>query len=223
VVEQILRLVNAHEILRTTFVTNDQGFRQIIRPDASSFEVPHVVVDELSTFLDEDVKRGFSIGEKHFVRMSVATDASGSYVVLTIHHTLYDGWSLPLLVSDLCDAIDSKPIPSRPSFRSVVDYIEAQDKHKTEEYWREKLAGVSGSSIASTMTAESSEVSSDVPLSNSVPAAEVVEAAKSAGVTVAVLTKMAWVLTLRKFLRQNDIVIGQVLSNREMPVRGIER
>ncbi|CAK4715046.1 unnamed protein product, partial [Aphanomyces euteiches] len=41
--------------------------------------------------------------------------------------------------------------------------------------------------------------------------------------TLATLTKFAWGATLRKFLRQDDIVMGQVVSNRSLPVKEIER
>ncbi|KAH9111102.1 hypothetical protein LEN26_013542, partial [Aphanomyces euteiches] len=47
-------------------------------------------------------------------------------------------------------------------------------------------------------------------------------AAKRAGVTLDTLTKCAWVATLRKFLRQNDIIMGQVLLNGKLSVNGSE-
>ncbi|KAF0708298.1 hypothetical protein As57867_006378, partial [Aphanomyces stellatus] len=41
-------------------------------------------------------------------------------------------------------------------------------------------------------------------------------------VTVAEITKLAWAATLRKYTRQNDIVFGQVMANRDIPVKDAE-
>ena len=45
--------------------------------------------------------------------------------------------------------------------------------------------------------------------------------AKQVGVTVAVVVKLAWAATLRKYTRQK--VFGQVLSNRNIPVRDADK
>lgn len=52
---------------------------------------------------------------------------------------------------------------------------------------------------------------------------EVAEAAQQAGVTVADLTKFAFALTLRKFTREDDVVFGEVLANRDIPVQDADR
>ncbi|KAF0708283.1 hypothetical protein As57867_006384, partial [Aphanomyces stellatus] len=46
--------------------------------------------------------------------------------------------------------------------------------------------------------------------------------AQRVGVTVAEITKLAWAATLRKYTRQNDIVFGQVMANRDIPVKDAE-
>ncbi|KAH9070911.1 hypothetical protein Ae201684P_007456 [Aphanomyces euteiches] len=47
--------------------------------------------------------------------------------------------------------------------------------------------------------------------------------AQTAGVTIADLAKLSWASTLRKNARRNDVVIGEVLSNRDIPVKDADR
>jgi len=55
------------------------------------------------------------------------------------------------------------------------------------------------------------------------PMPTITDAAKSVGVTLAVFVKLAWAATLRKYTRQNDVVFGQVMSNRNIPVKDVQR
>ncbi|CAK4966004.1 unnamed protein product, partial [Aphanomyces euteiches] len=221
--EGFLRLAKQHEILRTTFGSLQSGLVQIIRQDPADHIIQHVAVSRLEEFMKADHTRGFELGDFFFVRLTTVVDDVGRYAVLTIHHTLYDGWSLPLLVSDLLDAFHGRPVSARPNFRAFVDYIEAQDEESTRLYWQSALTDASPSILASTnspTTIEDDDISS---LQFEVAGNKLTEAAKRAGVTLATLTKFAWAATMRKFLRQDDIVMGQVLSNRNAPVKGIER
>lgn len=53
--------------------------------------------------------------------------------------------------------------------------------------------------------------------------AAMMEAARRVNVTVAIFVKLAWAATLRKYTRQNDVVFGQVMSNRNIPVKDVDR
>ncbi|KAF0708869.1 hypothetical protein As57867_006168, partial [Aphanomyces stellatus] len=48
-------------------------------------------------------------------------------------------------------------------------------------------------------------------------------AAQRVGVSPAEFNKIAWALTLRKYTRQDDVVFGQVMANRDIPVKDAER
>ncbi|CAK5015728.1 unnamed protein product, partial [Aphanomyces euteiches] len=124
------------------FVVTSSGIYQTIRNDLSEIDISTVSASSLDDFLTADFSRGFEIGAKHFVRLTFVDVADEFYVVLTIHHALYDGWSLPMLLRDLMDAYCGHDITERPSFRRVVDYIEAQDKAVTEAHWWSYMEGL---------------------------------------------------------------------------------
>ncbi|CAK5014814.1 unnamed protein product [Aphanomyces euteiches] len=217
------RVARQHEILRTTFVSLSSGLVQIIRSDIAEPSVEHASVPHLEDFFKANYARGFALGDRSFVRFTIVSAGSEEYAVLTIHHALYDGWSFSLLVEDLLDAFHGRPISSRPSFRGFVDYIQAQDANKTQAYWKsalDKIVPTIIGSIGSKIIDDDQGVES---LKFTLPVEFVSLAAKHAGVTLATLTKFAWAMTLAKHLRQRDVVLIEIVSNRNTPVRGIER
>ncbi|ETV91420.1 hypothetical protein H310_13969 [Aphanomyces invadans] len=217
-------VVQQNDVLRSTFVTTARGIFQVIREDAADVEVAEVRVSSLDAFLAQDYARGFAVGDKFFVRLALVEAEDGSFAVLTIHHALYDGWSLSMLMGDLMDAYSGVAVPSRPSFCNVVDYIEAQDAGATEAYWRSYLDGAVPSPIGSLVDL-SPEAGEARPLSTvcKVSMADLTKAAQRCGVTVADLTKLAWAATLRKYTRQDDVVFGEVLANRDIAVKDADR
>ncbi|RHY78073.1 hypothetical protein DYB38_013051, partial [Aphanomyces astaci] len=218
-------LVQQHDILRTTFLTTSTGMYQVIRPDIQELEVPTVAVASLADFLEDDLARGFYTTDKFFVRLTIVNTDKGHFGVLTIHHCLYDGWSMTMFWNDLADLLDGKPLPERPSFRHVVDYIQAQDTRAAEEFWRSYLNGVVVTSLETNGIPRNCLAdSSDQPLSIDTTAclSSLSEAAQTLRVTVAELVKFAWAATVRKYTRQNDVVFGQVVANRDIPVHDVD-
>ena len=70
-------------------------------------------------------------------------------LIFCIHHALFDGWSLNLMMEELLLRYQQKPLPARPL--NWFDYnIWAQDLAKSNRfqdslvYWRKKLQGVEG-------------------------------------------------------------------------------
>ncbi|KAH9156261.1 hypothetical protein LEN26_003247, partial [Aphanomyces euteiches] len=100
--------------------------------------------------------------------------------------------------------------------------LKTGDGTKTQAYLEAVLRGVTPSLVAS----NGYKILADDKLSPSMQFESHVDtlslAAKRAGVTLDTLTKCAWVATLRKFLRQNDIIVGQVLLNGKLSVNGSE-
>ncbi|KAF0711852.1 hypothetical protein As57867_005003, partial [Aphanomyces stellatus] len=215
-------LVKASDILRTSFVTTPSGIYQVIRPDIQDMVVAQVEVASIEDFLREDFVRGFEIGDKYFVRLTIAASGSDRFGVLTIHHALYDGWAISMLLSDLYDVLCGKSLANRPSFQRVVDYIEAQDKVATENYWRAYMDGITSTPLGSTNSVASPR-EEPLAVQSTLSMAELAKAAQRVGITVAELTRLAWAATLRKYTRQNDVVFGQVMANRDIPVKDADR
>ncbi|KAL2917081.1 hypothetical protein HK105_203513 [Polyrhizophydium stewartii] len=219
-------VVQHHAILRTSFVsTVAGGIVQVVRASADAAECVAVAAP-LAQHLAADKARGFSLADASWIRAALVCDPAGSaqHVVVTIHHALYDGWSLPMIMRDLAAALDGHALEPRPAFRTVVDFIAAQDAAATEAFWTQQLVGLEPAQPLSLGHSARTD-DEDAPLAQacSTPMAELQRAAQRAGVTVAVVLKAAWAATLRKFTRSHDVVFGEVLANRDIAVGGADR
>ncbi|KAL2911132.1 hypothetical protein HK105_209413 [Polyrhizophydium stewartii] len=219
-------VVQHHAILRTSFVsTVAGGIVQVVRASADAAECVAVAAS-LAQHLAADKARGFSLADASWIRVALVCDPAGSaqHVVVTIHHALYDGWSLPMIMRDLAAALDGHALEPRPAFRTVVDFIAAQDAAATDAFWTQQLAGLEPAQPLSLGHSARTD-DEDAPLAQacSTPMAELQRAAQRAGVTVAVVLKAAWAATLRKFTRSHDVVFGEVLANRDIAVAGADR
>ncbi|KAL2911181.1 hypothetical protein HK105_209355 [Polyrhizophydium stewartii] len=219
-------VVQHHAILRTSFVsTVAGGIVQVVRASADAAECVAVAAS-LAQHLAADKARGFSLADASWIRVALVCDPAGSaqHVVVTIHHALYDGWSLPMIMRDLAAALDGHALEPRPAFRTVVDFIAAQDAAATEAFWTQQLVGLEPAQPLSLGHSARTD-DEDAPLAQacSTPMAELQRAAQRAGVTVAVVLKAAWAATLRKFTRSHDVVFGEVLANRDIAVAGADR
>ncbi|KAH9162743.1 hypothetical protein LEN26_000811 [Aphanomyces euteiches] len=132
------QLAQRYDVFQSTFVPTQHGIFQVYLNDTQEFKIYHVSVRSYEEYLKSDASRGFIVGQP-FARCSLVTELSKKYLVITMHHSLTDGWTSSLLVGDLMDAYFRKPLPNRPSFRTVIDYIEAQDAAASETFWRSYL------------------------------------------------------------------------------------
>ncbi|KAF0708274.1 hypothetical protein As57867_006385, partial [Aphanomyces stellatus] len=215
-------IVHHHDILRTTFVTSMSGVYQLIRHDTADFSAAHVSAATIDEFLHHDRERGFEIGDKYFVRWCCVQTESGTFGVLTIHHALYDGWTISMLMHDFANTLHGKPLEARPSFRQVVDYIEAQDTCLTETYWRSYLSGAVSTCIG-IPEVDATKTTTPLVITTKISMSELTNVAKKFGASVAEVTRLSWAATLRKYTRTNDVVFGHVLANRDIPLENADR
>ncbi|KAH6602705.1 hypothetical protein BASA61_000870 [Batrachochytrium salamandrivorans] len=217
------RVIQSRDIFRTTFVsTAAAGLCQVVCPTTDQIEVISHAGD-IYSYLAADKELGFGSNDVHWLRMALIQDNLEQYIVLTIHHALFDGWSLPHIMSDLLSAYIGIPLIQRPPYSAFIDYIDAQDRHSAEVYWSKYMKGVSPTLLLNRRWVDKCEESGSYKTINgSIPLCKLQKVSQDAGVTVAVLLKAAWALTLRKYTRSNDIVFGQAVSGRGIPVSDAE-
>ena len=62
-------------------------------------------------------------------------------VVLTNHHIVLDGWSLPILLQEIFASYYGHQLPAAGSYRRFVTWLAERDLEAAELAWREVLAG----------------------------------------------------------------------------------
>ncbi|KZV86819.1 acetyl-CoA synthetase-like protein [Exidia glandulosa HHB12029] len=143
-------LRKTHPILRTTFAATSATdvFQVVFRDTAPTPAYAYRFV-ESSVGIDAAVKAQITDDMEHPsdaysppVRARHIRAGDKDAFMLMIHHSLYDAWSLPLLMADLCRLYEGEAPSSNADFPTLVRHIAShEDKASDEKYWAKYLHG----------------------------------------------------------------------------------
>ncbi|KAJ1928323.1 hypothetical protein IWQ60_002145, partial [Tieghemiomyces parasiticus] len=225
-------LTRRHSVLRTVFIPTvaprGNGLAQVVLQCAPlAWSLAEAPLPSLTDFLNANRALGFDM-TRPMVRVDVfPTERSNEYVlILAIHHALVDGWSIPLLLRDLGQLYASPNMPGQltsPSFNTVVEQVANQDQDEARAFWTEYLRGVQPTPapmLSTELTGEHGFAEYHCTLD--VDKSRLHDAAQQFGVTLSTLLKAAYALVLAQYLDRDDLVIGFVVSGRNLDVADID-
>ncbi|MYT70975.1 MULTISPECIES: condensation domain-containing protein, partial [unclassified Streptomyces] len=162
------------------------------------------------------------------MRLALAVLEPGrAELVVTAHHILFDGWSIPLLMRDLLLLYASHGDPAGlPATRSYGDFLawrSRQDEAEAARAWAAEIAGVE----EPTLLAPGSEGADDGlgQVEFALPAevsARLDRRAAELGVTVNTVVQGAWGLLLGQLTGRRDLLFGATVSGRPPAVADVE-
>ncbi|MEB4209517.1 amino acid adenylation domain-containing protein [Mycobacterium sp. 94-17] len=156
-------------------------------------------------------------------------------LVLTAHHIVIDGWSLPVFVNEMMilyqagGDLAALPVAPRP-YRDYIGWLASRDPEAGHRVWREHLAGMAGPTLlaASPGSIEATEGrrpalprTTELRLPSGATA-RLVDDSRSRGVTVNTVLQMAWALVLSRLTDSHDVVFGVTVSGRPPELTGVE-
>jgi hypothetical protein len=220
-------VVKEHRLLGSRIVSTSEGFYQIMEQGRDVIEAEKSILHKsLRNFLEEDYARGFGEDSASLSRVAVVKDGDQLYFVITMHHCVYDGWTLGFLLEDWVAATAGRAIRQTGSFVDFVRYHQSQDLKTVQGYWKEYLEGVESSTVFS-RPKEDSAAERDQIFVEEVEIGstkeDIQKAASTGKTTVANLFRLGWALTLQTFMAKEDVVFGEVVSGRDVPIDNIER
>ncbi|MFJ8632673.1 amino acid adenylation domain-containing protein [Streptomyces sp. NPDC093568] len=179
---------------------------------------------ELARLMAEDLGRRFDLARPPLVRATLVRHDRGAELVLTLHHILLDGWSLPLLARDLeaLTAGSAESLPPVVPFKQYLVWLKSQDQGRAEAAWREALDGLTRPAPIPLDGPDGPPDTVDVELPAGLTAA-ITRRAADAGVTVNTVAQTAWALVLARTTGAEDLVFGAVVSGRPHDLPGVER
>ncbi|KAI1128990.1 peptide synthetase [Nemania abortiva] len=204
-------------ILRTRIVqVPEHGLMQVVIKDDFAYEsTPRRSVNE---YLEHDRKIPVGLG-RPLVRYGVVCDEEakgGAYFVLTMHHALYDGWSMPLVVDRVNRAYNGQLTERPAQFKHFIKYLLEMDRTESEKYWRERLAGAAGEQFPA-LPWPGYQQQADSLLEHYVPTGRL-----TTGTTIATIIRGAWALLVSRYTASSDVVFGETLTGRNAPIPGVE-
>jgi mycobactin peptide synthetase MbtF len=155
-------------------------------------------------------------------------------LVITAHHIVIDGWSLPVFVAEMMilyragGDLGALPVEPRP-YRDYIGWLAARDQQASQRVWREHLAGLTASTVlaaafggedaarTSTRLPQSTELQLDTEATE-----RLVNGARSRGITVNTLLQMAWATIVSRLTDRDDVVFGVTVSGRPAELAGVE-
>jgi amino acid adenylation domain-containing protein/non-ribosomal peptide synthase protein (TIGR01720 family) len=231
-------IVRRHEALRTTFPARDGRAEQVVAPE---LRVPLPVVDlrgtpdstletEARRLVEEEALRPFDLARGPLLRVRLLRLRDTEHLlVVNVHHIVFDGWSIGVLVNELTahygDFVAGRP-PSLPE--PPVQYadfaqwqrrwFDGETRERQLSYWRERL-GEERTPL---------ELQTDRPR----PALQTYRGAAHAftlpsdltqelrrlgqreGATLFMVLLAGFKALLRRYTGQDDILVGSPIANR---------
>jgi mycobactin peptide synthetase MbtF len=155
-------------------------------------------------------------------------------LVITAHHIVIDGWSLPVFVAEMMILyragadLGALPVAPRP-YRDYIGWLAGRDEEASQRVWREHLAGLTAPTLlaaafggedaarTSTRLPQSTQLQLDIDATE-----RLVKGARSRGITLNTLLQMAWATIVSRLTDRDDVVFGVTVSGRPAELAGVE-
>nr|WP_327533124.1 non-ribosomal peptide synthetase [uncultured Mycolicibacterium sp.] len=142
-------------------------------------------------------------------------------LVLTVHHIVIDGWSLPILLKEVFAHYFGQRLPAAPPYRNFVSWLDAQDRDLARTSWRRALAGFD----TPTLVGPPDQLGRRAVASYRVPehtTRALGDLARSQRTTVNTVLQAAWAQLLTWLTGQHDVAFGTAVSGRPADLAGAE-
>ncbi len=143
--------------------------------------------------------------------------------VLTNHHIVMDGWSLPIVVRELFASYGGQRLAPAGPYRRFITWLAGRDRDSARAAWAAALAGVDTATLVGPPgrvgTGRRATASAQVPAALS---AAVTELARSSQTTVNIVLQGAYAQLLGGLTGRGDVVFGTTVSGRPPELPGAE-
>ena len=164
------------------------------------------------------------LGDQPVFRAAVIRTADDRHrIVLTVHHIVVDGWSLPILLQEIFAGYYGQPLPTAAPYRRFVSWLAERDRDAAKAAWREALAGFDTPTLVAAPGRQ--ELGQRGVASFQIPeltTRAVSELARACHTTVSTVLQGAWALLLSSLTDQHDVVFGATVSGRATEVADAE-
>ncbi|PNY24312.1 LOW QUALITY PROTEIN: Nonribosomal peptide synthetase [Tolypocladium capitatum] len=209
------RVTAMNPILRTRIVSLPRhGIVQVVLEEGAQWTTG----TDVDGYQEEHASNGHSMGlGTPLTRFAILAAGAGErfHFLWEIHHALYDGWSLPLLLKEAEHAYYNEENQSLPSMPVFVKYIMDRDEATTRTFWQAQFADTKGSHFPSPKAAYHPQTDQQMNLT--------VSGLDWYGdFTAATIIRAAWSVVMAHSAGSNEALFGVTVTGRQAPVAGIE-
>ncbi|RDL32391.1 HC-toxin synthetase-like protein [Venustampulla echinocandica] len=224
------KTVELNPVLRTRLIhassQSDGQFVQVVVKESICWQY----AESLSDYTAQDSHKTMGLG-RPLTRYAIVDDkASGRrFFVWTLHHALYDGWSLSLILKAVNDAYhrkhdDGAYRKNTKEFRSYIKYLEKNTSlEAAEAYWQSSLQDATPAGFPPmTLASARQRPQPDSALRHTIEIAPASTQRASAAFTLPTIVRAAWAILIARYTDSRDVFFGTVVTGRTAPLPGIE-
>ncbi|KAJ5968821.1 hypothetical protein N7501_005069 [Penicillium viridicatum] len=208
-------VVAASPILRSRLAPlQDPGLQQIVVKEGVSWRYS----TDLDQYLENDRSERMILGQS-LARYGLVSNANDDkrYMVWTVHHVLYDGWSEPIVLKQVSDALQNQSVEIQTQMRNFVKYVRDTDETAMYDFWRRELKGAVGPQFPRLPSRDF------MPTPNGLIEHQIaLETSAGSPFTMATLVRGAWALVASQYTGSDDVVFGETLTGRDISLPGVE-
>ena len=233
-----------YDILRTAF--HSGAFSRPVQSVFKGVEVPITKIDlttmsllaakaKASEFLLEDQNTVFDLSTPPLIRFAlIHLPENRTKLVITNHHLILDGWSLPILLSSWLENYEALSkgnkleLKEKDSYKDLIKNIETRNHIEAENYWKTYLSEVESPSNLPFVDNESlrnklfGNTSEKLQLDDQL-VKRMNKYCDEHLITLNTLMQGAWSYLLSKYTNQDTVAFGTVISGRNGDISNIDR
>ncbi|KAJ6787140.1 hypothetical protein PWT90_05370 [Aphanocladium album] len=203
-------------ILRTRIVDiTGKGLVQVSAKHSPSWNNV-MAATSLRDYTENESKEEFRLGSP-LVRYGVLTVGDETYFMLTLHHAIYDGWSLNLIFNQLEKAYAGERFENTYQFQSFVKYIQSVDQSECATFWHTQLHDSEAQAFPLLPT-PSHPVKTDKRILHQTESLNW----GSSDITPSAIIRGALAILIATYSNSADVIYGATTTGRQAPVVGVE-
>ena len=234
----LAQIVQRHEVLRTSFQTENAKAIQVIDPEPT-MKINLVDLQQLETTQREnsvltqaqlEATTPFDLENGPLIRCSLLQLSASEYVLLlTMHHIISDGWSIGVLIQELSSLYQAFIQPEESPLASLPiqygdfaiwqrQYLSGEILSNQLDYWKQQLSGAPDLLQLPTdfprPTIQTYQGTTQSFILNTDLTTKLQTLSRSEGTTLFMTLYTAFSTLLYRYSGQSDILIGSPIANR---------
>ncbi|KAJ5587710.1 uncharacterized protein N7459_003475 [Penicillium hispanicum] len=145
--------------------------------------------------------------------------SSSTYFVWSVHHALYDGWSIPLVFrtfEENYNAVQDKQPGT--AYNLFIEYLSKKDMNESDTFWKTYLADMSSTPFPHNKNSVPDAVRAGNTQHHRM---DISRPANSIDFTLPVLLRAAWAIVVAAHTGSGDVCFGETLSGRNIDLPGV--
>lgn len=235
-----------HELLRSSFAYRDVSKPYVLIHE--NVDIPISVEDwkdkeksgidrDLRALMDTQRSAGFDLSVAPLTRLTLLRTGEESWILVWMnHHLQLDGWSWPIVLSDVGETYqrllrsDDERVTTVARYSHFIELLQRSDGVRDGEFWSGKLGSLTvpsdlpGGSTGTAAASGSAVRSEETTVTLSTADSDALRAlARKADVTLTTLLFAAWSVVLAEVNGTSDVVFGAAFSGRPAELDDVEQ